>query len=153
MLCGKLICRDSKATEGTEKDVISNELFCIYDTYFFLNLLFYRVQVIGTYRCLPSKQAGFSSCTFRTIIICNNIKTMNTDDNPTLSASDISKIKRFSQVRWLSLLDPFDLKSVFRSVLRLRQKYSKNYIWPAKNFTIAVVTHRMFDLAVPIEIV
>lgn len=56
-----------------------------------------RVQVIGTYRCLPSKQAGFSSCTFRTIIISNNIKCMNTDDHPTLSASDISKIKRFSK--------------------------------------------------------
>lgn len=56
-----------------------------------------RVQVIGTYRCLPSKQQGFSSCTFRTIIICNNIKCMNTDYHPNLSASDISKIKRFSQ--------------------------------------------------------
>ncbi|XP_063688076.1 zygotic DNA replication licensing factor mcm3-like [Bolinopsis microptera] len=56
-----------------------------------------RIQVIGTYRCLPSKQQGFSSCTFRTIIICNNIKCMNVDDHPTLSASDISKIKRFSQ--------------------------------------------------------
>lgn len=24
-----------------------------------------RVQVVGTYRCLPSKKGGFSSCSFR----------------------------------------------------------------------------------------
>jgi len=64
-----------------------------------------RVQVIGTYRCLPSKQQGFSSCTFRTIIISNNIKCMNVDDNPTLSALDISKIKRFSQQKSGNIFD------------------------------------------------
>ncbi|KAM4705528.1 maternal DNA replication licensing factor mcm3 [Rhinophrynus dorsalis] len=54
-----------------------------------------RVQIIGIYRCLPSKQGGFTSGTFRTIMLANNIKLMSKEIAPTFSADDVAKIKKF----------------------------------------------------------
>ncbi|XP_041967540.1 MCM3 minichromosome maintenance deficient 3 (S. cerevisiae), like isoform X2 [Alosa sapidissima] len=54
-----------------------------------------RVQLVGVYRCLPAKQGGFTSGTFRTILLVNNIKLMSKEIVPTFSADDISKIKKF----------------------------------------------------------
>ncbi|XP_066575707.1 DNA replication licensing factor MCM3-like isoform X3 [Amia ocellicauda] len=54
-----------------------------------------RVQLIGVYRCLPSKQGGYTSGTFRTILITNNIKLMSKEMAPTFSADDVGKIKKF----------------------------------------------------------
>uniref|UniRef100_A0A8C9QSM9 DNA replication licensing factor MCM3 n=1 Tax=Scleropages formosus TaxID=113540 RepID=A0A8C9QSM9_SCLFO len=56
-----------------------------------------RVQVIGTYRCLPGKKGGFTSGTFRTIMIACHVKQMSKEVSPTFSADDVAKIKRFSQ--------------------------------------------------------
>jgi len=56
-----------------------------------------RIQVIGMYRCLPSKRMGFTPGTFRTILIANNIKTTSKEEKPNFSADDILKIKKFSQ--------------------------------------------------------
>ncbi|XP_064189909.1 MCM3 minichromosome maintenance deficient 3 (S. cerevisiae), like [Anguilla rostrata] len=54
-----------------------------------------RVQVVGVYRCLPAKQGGFTSGTFRTIMLANNIKLMSKEIVPNFSADDVSKIKKF----------------------------------------------------------
>ncbi|XP_048885700.1 MCM3 minichromosome maintenance deficient 3 (S. cerevisiae), like [Brienomyrus brachyistius] len=54
-----------------------------------------RVQLVGVYRCLPAKQGGFTSGTFRTILLVNNVKLMSKEIVPTFSADDISKIKKF----------------------------------------------------------
>uniref|UniRef100_A0A6I8SA22 DNA replication licensing factor MCM3 n=1 Tax=Xenopus tropicalis TaxID=8364 RepID=A0A6I8SA22_XENTR len=54
-----------------------------------------RVQIVGIYRCLPSKQGGFTSGTFRTILLANNIKLMSKEIAPTFSADDVAKIKKF----------------------------------------------------------
>jgi len=64
-----------------------------------------RIQVIGIYRCLPSKRMGFTPGTFRTILIANNIKTTSKEEKPNFSADDILKIKKFSQ----SNEDVFDI--------------------------------------------
>ncbi|CAH1247849.1 MCM3 [Branchiostoma lanceolatum] len=56
-----------------------------------------RVQVIGLYRCLPSKKGGFTSGTFRTIMIANNVKLMSKEVAPSFSADDVAKIKKFSK--------------------------------------------------------
>uniref|UniRef100_H2RU71 DNA replication licensing factor MCM3 n=1 Tax=Takifugu rubripes TaxID=31033 RepID=H2RU71_TAKRU len=56
-----------------------------------------RVQVVGTYRCLPSKKGGFTSGTFRTIMIACNVKQMNKEMSPTFSAGDIAKIRNFTR--------------------------------------------------------
>ncbi|KAM4629295.1 DNA replication licensing factor MCM3-like [Polymixia lowei] len=54
-----------------------------------------RVQLVGVYRCLPAKQGGFTSGTFRTILLANNVKPMSKEIVPTFSADDVNKIKRF----------------------------------------------------------
>lgn len=56
-----------------------------------------RVQVIGMYRCLPSKRSGFTPGTFRTVLITNHIQVMSKEIAPNFSAADVSNIKKFSR--------------------------------------------------------
>ncbi|XP_070588591.1 DNA replication licensing factor MCM3 [Erythrolamprus reginae] len=56
-----------------------------------------RVQVIGTFRCLPSKKGGYTSGTFRTILIACQVKQMSKEVQPEYSSRDVSKIKKFSK--------------------------------------------------------
>jgi len=64
-----------------------------------------RIQVVGIYRCLPSKRQGFTPGTFRTILIANNIKTTSKEVRPNFSATDILKIKRFSQEKGVDVFE------------------------------------------------
>ncbi|KAM6915297.1 DNA replication licensing factor MCM3 [Xenentodon cancila] len=64
-----------------------------------------RVQVIGTYRCLPGKKGGFTSGTFRTIMIACHVKQMSKEVSPTFSADDAAKIRNFSQTRSVNVFD------------------------------------------------
>lgn len=56
-----------------------------------------RVQVVGMYRCLPSKRAGFTPGTFRTVLIANHIHVLSKEIAPNFSAADVSNIKKFSR--------------------------------------------------------
>ncbi|XP_040920798.1 DNA replication licensing factor MCM3 [Toxotes jaculatrix] len=58
-----------------------------------------RVQVVGTYRCLPGKKGGFTSGTFRTIMIACHVKQMSKEVSPYFSADDVAKIRNFSRTR------------------------------------------------------
>ncbi|MEQ2210506.1 MCM DNA helicase complex subunit [Xenoophorus captivus] len=69
-----------------------------------------RVQVIGTYRCLPGKKGGFTSGTFsrcisltfapyRTIMIACHVKQMSKEVSQSFSADDVAKIRNFSRTR------------------------------------------------------
>ncbi|XP_037306076.2 DNA replication licensing factor MCM3 isoform X2 [Pungitius pungitius] len=64
-----------------------------------------RVQSIGTYRCLPGKKGGFTSGTFRTIMIACHIKPMSKEVSPNFSADDVAKIRKFSQNPHLDVFD------------------------------------------------
>ncbi|XP_077443378.1 DNA replication licensing factor MCM3 [Stigmatopora argus] len=64
-----------------------------------------RVQVIGTYRCLPGKKGGFTSGTFRTIMIACNIKQLSKETAPSFRADDISKIRNFCCSRSVNVFD------------------------------------------------
>ncbi|XP_005377713.1 PREDICTED: DNA replication licensing factor MCM3 [Chinchilla lanigera] len=64
-----------------------------------------RVQVVGTYRCLPGKKGGYTSGTFRTVLIACNVKQMSKDIQPSFSAEDIAKIKKFSKTRSKDVFD------------------------------------------------
>nr|XP_010972180.1 DNA replication licensing factor MCM3 isoform X2 [Camelus bactrianus] len=64
-----------------------------------------RVQVVGTYRCLPGKKGGYTSGTFRTVLIACNVKQMSKDVQPSFSAEDIAKIKKFSKTRSKDIFD------------------------------------------------
>ncbi|XP_023662415.1 DNA replication licensing factor MCM3 [Paramormyrops kingsleyae] len=56
-----------------------------------------RVQVIGTYRCLPGKKGGFTSGTFRTILIACHVKLLSKEVSAYFSGDDVAKIKKFSR--------------------------------------------------------
>ncbi|KAH9494473.1 Zygotic DNA replication licensing factor mcm3 [Bulinus truncatus] len=56
-----------------------------------------RVQVVGMYRCLPAKKNGFTTATFRTVLIANNISLMSKEVAPLFSADDVAKIKKFAK--------------------------------------------------------
>ncbi|XP_076046418.1 zygotic DNA replication licensing factor mcm3-like isoform X2 [Oratosquilla oratoria] len=58
-----------------------------------------RVQVVGIYRCLPSKQGSFTSGTFRTILLANNIVQMSKEVSPQISLDDVKKCKKFSKMK------------------------------------------------------
>ncbi|XP_065488029.1 DNA replication licensing factor MCM3 isoform X2 [Caloenas nicobarica] len=64
-----------------------------------------RIQVVGTYRCLPGKKGGYTSGTFRTILIACHVKQMSKDVRPLYSAADVAKIKRFSKSRSKDIFD------------------------------------------------
>ncbi|XP_020010405.1 DNA replication licensing factor MCM3 isoform X2 [Castor canadensis] len=64
-----------------------------------------RIQVVGTYRCLPGKKGGYTSGTFRTVLIACNVKQMSKDTQPSFSAEDIAKIKKFSKARSKDIFD------------------------------------------------
>ncbi|KAI3364072.1 hypothetical protein L3Q82_010904 [Scortum barcoo] len=64
-----------------------------------------RVQVVGTYRCLPGKKGGFTSGTFRTIMIACNVKQMSKEVSPNFSADDVAKIRNFSRTRSIDVFD------------------------------------------------
>ena len=56
-----------------------------------------RVQMVGSYRCLPGKQGGYTSGTFRTVLIANNVQLLTKELNPNLTAEDVQKCKKFSK--------------------------------------------------------
>uniref|UniRef100_UPI0037E7C9DF DNA replication licensing factor MCM3 n=1 Tax=Semicossyphus pulcher TaxID=241346 RepID=UPI0037E7C9DF len=64
-----------------------------------------RVQVVGTYRCLPGKKGGFTSGTFRTILIACHVKQMSKEVSPHFSADDVAKIRNFSRTRSIDVFD------------------------------------------------
>uniref|UniRef100_A0A3Q2QDU8 DNA replication licensing factor MCM3 n=1 Tax=Fundulus heteroclitus TaxID=8078 RepID=A0A3Q2QDU8_FUNHE len=64
-----------------------------------------RVQVIGTYRCLPGKKGGFTSGTFRTIMIACHVKSMSKEVSHAISADDVAKIRNFSRTRSVNVFD------------------------------------------------
>ncbi|XP_036405859.1 DNA replication licensing factor MCM3 [Megalops cyprinoides] len=64
-----------------------------------------RVQVIGTFRCLPGKKGGFTSGTFRTILIACQVKQMSKEVSPLFSADDVAKIKSFRESRSKDVFD------------------------------------------------
>jgi len=63
-----------------------------------------RVQIVGSYRCLPGKRNGYTSGVFRTVLIANHVKQLEKDQEPVYSAADISEIRKFSKRK-----DAFDL--------------------------------------------
>ncbi|TRY99824.1 hypothetical protein DNTS_014884 [Danionella cerebrum] len=64
-----------------------------------------RTQIIGTYRCLPGKKGGFTSGTFRTIMIACHVKQMSKEVSHYFSADDVAKIKSFCKSRSRNVFD------------------------------------------------
>merc|ERR1719260_54414 len=56
-----------------------------------------RVQIIGNFRCMPGKQGGFTSGTFRTVLIANNVALISKEVTPNITGEDVQKCKKFSK--------------------------------------------------------
>ncbi|VDP68028.1 unnamed protein product [Echinostoma caproni] len=56
-----------------------------------------RVQVVGQYRCLPGKRSGYTSASFRTVLIANNIQSLSKESGPSFSDKDISMMRLISK--------------------------------------------------------
>ncbi|KAF0991426.1 hypothetical protein HZS_4832, partial [Henneguya salminicola] len=55
-----------------------------------------RVQVVGIFRCLPTKRAGVVTGTFRSILLANYVKILSKDISPSLRASDIKNVRKLA---------------------------------------------------------
>lgn len=58
-----------------------------------------RVQVVGYYRCLPSKQGGYTAGTFRCVLIANNIIVQGAEAEMDLSGKDVEDCQRICRQR------------------------------------------------------
>ncbi|CAI8024024.1 DNA replication licensing factor MCM3 [Geodia barretti] len=65
-----------------------------------------RVHVVGTYRCLPGKKGGYTSGTFRTVLLACSVIQQNKEAAPLFSRRDVAKIKKFSKN---NRFDPFEM--------------------------------------------
>ncbi|XP_050537299.1 DNA replication licensing factor MCM3 [Daktulosphaira vitifoliae] len=56
-----------------------------------------RVQIVGSYRCLPAKQGSYTSGNFRTILIANNISQLSKDSTYSISREDVFNCRKLSR--------------------------------------------------------
>ncbi|XP_078051147.1 minichromosome maintenance 3 [Augochlora pura] len=56
-----------------------------------------RVQVVGSFRCLPGKQGAYTTGTFRTILIANNIMQLSKEANLSISHDDVAICKKLAK--------------------------------------------------------
>lgn len=53
------------------------------------------MHVVGTYRCLPGKKGGYTSGTFRTVLLACSVIQQTKEAVPLFSRRDVAKIKKF----------------------------------------------------------
>uniref|UniRef100_A0A6P7FY64 DNA replication licensing factor MCM3 n=1 Tax=Diabrotica virgifera virgifera TaxID=50390 RepID=A0A6P7FY64_DIAVI len=56
-----------------------------------------RIQVVGTFRCLPNKQQNFSNCIFKTLVIANNISQISKDATHSITREDVAHCKKLAK--------------------------------------------------------
>ncbi|XP_052867305.1 DNA replication licensing factor Mcm3 [Anopheles cruzii] len=65
-----------------------------------------RVQIVGNYRCLPGKQGGYTTGTFRTVMIANNVSQLSKESSLSVTREEINMCKKLAKNN-----DIFDLLS------------------------------------------
>ena len=55
------------------------------------------LQIVGIYRCLPRRQGSFTTGTFGTILLANNVILMSKEVSPLIYSDDVQKCKKFSK--------------------------------------------------------
>ncbi|KFB43616.1 hypothetical protein ZHAS_00011556 [Anopheles sinensis] len=56
-----------------------------------------RVQIVGNYRCLPGKQGGYTTGTFRTVLIANNISQLSKENSLNVTREEINMCKKLAK--------------------------------------------------------
>lgn len=56
-----------------------------------------RVQIVGSYRCLPGKQGGYTNGIFRSILVANNISILSKDSSLNVTKEEITTCKNLAK--------------------------------------------------------
>ncbi|KAJ8675178.1 hypothetical protein QAD02_010964 [Eretmocerus hayati] len=56
-----------------------------------------RVQIVGCFRCLPNKKEGYTSGSFRTILIANSIVQLSKEATLNISHDDVNRCKKLAK--------------------------------------------------------
>jgi len=64
-----------------------------------------RVQIVGIFRCMPNKQGSFTSGTFRTILLANNVILMSKEVSPDIGADDVNKCRKFAKNKKMDVFE------------------------------------------------
>ncbi|KAL7647582.1 UNVERIFIED_CONTAM: hypothetical protein RMT77_001182 [Armadillidium vulgare] len=64
-----------------------------------------RVQIVGIYRCLPNKQGSFTSGTFKTILLANNVILTSKEISPNIYSEDVKMCKNFSKQKKIDVFN------------------------------------------------
>jgi len=64
-----------------------------------------RVQIVGTYRCLPSRNAGFTNLAFRTVVIGNHVELLSKEVSMTLTDDDVKACRKLSKTRKFDIFE------------------------------------------------
>lgn len=64
-----------------------------------------RVQVVGSFRCLPNKHMNYTNCIFRTVILANYVELMSKEVSMTLTEEDVRACKKLSMTRRFNIFD------------------------------------------------
>ncbi|XP_058130210.1 DNA replication licensing factor Mcm3 [Anopheles ziemanni] len=56
-----------------------------------------RIQIVGNYRCLPGKQGGYTTGTFRTVLIANNISQLSKENSLNVTREEINMCKKLAK--------------------------------------------------------
>ncbi|KAK8403735.1 hypothetical protein O3P69_000083 [Scylla paramamosain] len=64
-----------------------------------------RVQIVGIYRCLPRRQGSFTTGTFGTILLANNVILMSKEVSPLIYSDDVQKCKKFSKQKKVDVFE------------------------------------------------
>lgn len=64
-----------------------------------------RVQIVGSYRCLPNKQGNFTNAMFRTVVIANHVEQLSKEVSMTISDDDVKACKKLSRTTRFDVFD------------------------------------------------
>lgn len=56
-----------------------------------------RVQIVGNFRCLPGKRGGYTTGTFRTTVIANNISLLSKESSSNISRDEVAQCKKLAR--------------------------------------------------------
>lgn len=59
-----------------------------------------RIQIMGIFRAMPSKQGGVTTGVFKTVLLANNVRSLEKDTkSPTLTSTDIRNINKIARAQ------------------------------------------------------
>ncbi len=65
-----------------------------------------RCQLVASYRCLPGKQGGYTTGTFRTILLANNVILKGgAEEGPAISSDDVQKCRELARKNKKTVFD------------------------------------------------